>query len=212
VKSVQAGLDASGRPRRIDCRLASVDKTGKTPFESDPLGTCALYFPTDRVIQLTERPDFRSNGLGWESRRTDLGPIVVSRCTEARTGYCVAPSATVSLVVRAAGAVYVRFTLKTFALSVVNTDPGFGEVEDHGRQQLGIYPIACGTSFGADNRCRAFYEYGTKVVLDAQWDPTRTLTVSWDGCDPAAPGSAPTNDQLCPVTMTRNRRVTIYWR
>jgi hypothetical protein len=215
VRSVQAGLDANGRPRRIACRMASVDRTGKEPFQSDPLGICALYFPTDRVIELTEHPDFRSRGLGWESRNRGTGaaPVIVSACSsaDARPGRCVAPAANLKLVVRAASTVSVRFALKTFRLSVVNTDPTFGLVEDHTRVQVGIDPILCGAGSGSANRCAARFEYGTHVVLDAQWDPTRTLTVSWDGCDTAPAGSPPTNEQLCPVTMTRDHRVTIYW-
>jgi hypothetical protein len=166
------------------------------------------------VIELTQRPDFRSQAVGWETRGREVGPglVVASGCTSGRPGYCVTPSTKVQLVVKAASVVSVRFTLKQFVLSVVNTDPAFGDVEDHGRQQLGLDPILCGKRWGADNRCRALYEYGTKVVLDAQWDPTQTLTVHWDGCDTPAAGSPPTNDQLCPVTMIRARTVTILWR
>jgi hypothetical protein len=208
VRSVQFGLDAAGHRTRLACRLASVDRSGKTPFQSDPLGACAVYFPTDRVIELTETPDYRSTAAGWEARRRAFGSgvVIVSGCTEGRKGYCETHPAKVKLVVSATGEVNVRFTLKEFALRVNNTDPAFGLVEDHGRGQVGISAILCGKAAGSLNKCWALYEYGTRPVLDAQWDPSQTLTVHWDGCDPGAP-----NQQLCPVTMTRNRTVSIYW-
>jgi hypothetical protein len=202
VRSNEFGLDSAGRKTQISCRLGSVDKTGKTPFQSDPLGHCAVYFAENRVITLQELPDARSRALGWET----LGPkIIEPECAERYRDACLVRATKLELVVRSYGSVRAGFRLRWFDLSVANTDPAFGEVEDHDRQQVSPDPLLCG------HVCSAYYEYGTKVVLDAQWDPTRTLTVSWDGCDAGEPAVPPTNQQLCPVTMTRTRKVTIYW-
>jgi len=97
---------------------------------------------------------------------------------------------------------------------VTNLNPGFGLVEDRDHTGFTLttgVQISCGTFAGSANICKALYEYGRQVVLDAQWDMSESQTARWEGCDPPAPGSTP-NDQLCPVTMTRNRQITIDWQ
>jgi hypothetical protein len=86
-------------------------------------------------------------------------------------------------------------------------DPAFGEAEDHGKLQIpGDPPIDCGLG---NTTCSASYEYGTKPVLDALWDTSRSLTVTWEGCDATDPIRS--NPALCPVTMTRNHQVAVSW-
>jgi hypothetical protein len=212
VRSNETGLDASGRRTRLSCRLASVDKTGKTPFQSDPLGACTVYFPPKQVITLEEIPDFRSRTVGWES----TGATVVEPACEHTSlplfHFCLTRSQKIELVVRRTSLIRAGFALKRYTLTVHNTDPAFGLVEDHDQLQVSSLQLLCGDVQAPQiNECAANYEYGTKVVLDAQWDITRSLTVSWDGCDPPPAGSPPTSDQICPVTMTGKREITIYW-
>lgn len=212
VRSDEVGVGLTGRRTRLSCRLSSVDRTGKAPFQSDPVGACDVYFPSKQVITVRELPDLRSKAFGWE---TGGVRVVEPPCeTVVVQGFpgCFTHSTKLELVVKGHGVLKPGFALKQFALSVNNPDPAFGLVEDHGQQQVSVRPLLCGTVQAPQKEnCSALYEYGTKVVLDAQWDITRSLTVSWDGCDPAVPGSPPTNDQLCPVTLTSNRTVTIFW-
>ena len=113
----------------------------------------------------------------------------------------------VKVVVAQVSQLAVSFRLRQFRLRVINSDPTFGEAEDHGTQQVpGTSPIDCGLG---NTTCGASYEYGTKPVLDALWDTTRSLTVTWEGCDTGDP--IRTNPALCPVTMTRARQVTVSW-
>jgi hypothetical protein len=208
VTTVQQGLTASSphQRSRLHCRLQSVDRSGKTPYQSDPLGTCDLYLPAHRPITLIARPDFRSTTPTWQNAFNSY-PLL-SSCPNLNRGRC-GPSATVhaQLVPSKNNTLFVGFWLRLFRLTVTNTDPSFGEAEDHGRQQVpNTSPIDCGLGH---TTCSALYEYGTKPVLDALWDISRSLTVTWDGCDPADPIRS--NPALCPVTMTRNRQVTISW-
>ena len=120
---------------------------------------------------------------------------------------CFVRSTTVKVVVGQISQLSASFRLRLFRLTVVNTEPTFGEAEDHGKQQIpGDAPIMCGLG---NTTCKASYEYGIKPVLDALWDITRSLTVTWEGCDTTDPIAS--NPQLCPVTMTRNRSVTVSW-
>jgi hypothetical protein len=209
VSSLQAGLSASGRPRRLHCRIASVDLSGKTPFQSDPSGVCSANFPVDRVITLIAQPDFRSRVLGWERFASEPLPIVAPKCarTEATTDSCIVHAHAVKLVVGGTSTLWVGFRLRLFRLSVMNHEPGFGEAEDHGRGQYPLEPsIDCGLGYTS---CSADYEFGSRPVLDALWDTSKSLTVTWESCDPVDPITS--NRDLCPVTMTRNRIVSVSW-
>jgi hypothetical protein len=208
VTSVQAGLDAAGRPRRLRCQIASVDRSGKTPFQSDPRGVCSAYFPVDRVITLIAKADFRSRAIGWEKFASEPFTVVSQKCERAEGApeSCIEHAATVRLVVSGTSTVWAGFRLRLYQLRVVNQEPGFGEAEDHGAQQYSDLPLDCGLG---NNTCSALYEFGSRPVLDALWDTSKSLTVTWEGCDQADPTT--TNRDLCPVTMTRNRTVTVSW-
>jgi hypothetical protein len=212
VESLQVGLTyGTHRRAKLHCRVQSVDKTGKIPFQSDPTGICAVYFPaskpvTYKPITLVAQPDFRSTLPTWTKISA---PLIMGRsCGGAVSEDCPERSVKVHLVPEELNAVFVGFPLRLFRLSVTNTDPGFGEAEDHDRQQATTWsPLDCGLGHKS---CITKYEYGTKPVLDALWDTTRSLTVTWGGCDPPQ-DPLRTNPALCPLTMTRDRHVTISW-